>query len=205
MKFVRVKGLTLSDLHINDYYSNVFDYSTVTVSEENDHEFVALRVVFSEEVSVLNFSLTNSYREGIEFWKSKNISVDNFQSTNVRIYTQISFWLSEDVSFKNSFIDETGSTAKCSTVNWVVKNALMQNNRLLGGRGIDIGNEAGIPFLSENNSIEDNYVTVGIYIVGRNELRTKNLSIKRNEFISTSPEHHYVIQIASVDGLTNRR
>ncbi|CAN0488756.1 unnamed protein product, partial [Hapterophycus canaliculatus] len=107
LKFIRTTNLNLNDIHIKRYYSNFWDFKSLTsLTEEEERGYTAIDVRWSENIYLQNFTLSDSRREGLEFWRSKNVYLENFQSKNTDLCTPLSAWFSENIQLTKSIIDE---------------------------------------------------------------------------------------------------
>ncbi len=181
IRFDNVTDLKIKDVDIYNFSSNYNDL---------EGEYEAMAIEKSKNIYVENLRFYDSRIEGIRFNDSEDIIVDRFHSYNDYIWTPIHFWYCTNVTLQNSIIDEIDNDDPNdinripfgSTINFTVKNSIIQNCKIYGGSGIDIGNEVNHDFDISNITIKDNYlerVRHGVYSENDND-EIEGLSIINN-------------------------
>lgn len=178
--FENVTGLTFTNCQILN------GGSSWTIDKTR---FTAFGCVLFKSCTNVVFS-NNTYKfsriEGVMFERCQKVVIDNFVAENTKVWTQLHCWYCDDVTIKNCTFND-GNVSPGSTMNVHSSNMVITNNVIVGGKGIDISNEAPESFVCRNVTITNNHVETehyGIYLPHTTNLDIKNIMIKDNYFKS---------------------
>ena len=185
LRFCNSKNIVVTDCVIKGHYSNIpAPYKSAPI--EKIRGSVGVSIEFCENISLLNVDLREMQNEAIWFWRSKNIVINEMNSSgNGRLSTHLSFWYCNGVDVGNSrfsYAKGGGSAINCES-----SNVKIGNNSFQGGRGIDLSNEGKFePYTSRNVEVSNNVLNdVSFYGIMRNRTETtlENLKIKNNDIL----------------------
>lgn len=163
LRFTKVDSLNLSDMQLTNFRNNKNTTSTPNT----------FYIAFFNDCSNLelnNFKITNIINtEGVRFIYCKNVNLNKFTAYNEQCWTPLHIVYCEGVTVKNLKITEdVGKPWDASTINVFSKNVLFDTCTVVGGKSVDIGDESGSGFVSENVTFVNCYIetTIGIDTTG---------------------------------------
>lgn len=180
LKFKNVQGLIFDDCQIVNHLSTI---PTPYIDDfQAARNCVAVNIERCDTVSFRRCKMQGIHNEGIWFYRSTAVVVDKLESVGTRgISTHLSFLYCDGVQLLNSKLTyelQGGSTINCES-----SNVLIKNNQFIGGRGIDISNEAEFEsFEPHHVTIESNELDVYLYGIVRRKGKSmlKDYIIKDN-------------------------
>lgn len=188
-RFEQVTGLTLKGVTITGWEANwgAEDWTLAHV----------VAVLDSQGITLTDVSLLDSRTEGLLILDSSSLTIQGLYTQNTDVWTPLSVFYVEDVTFTDSVIIEDEETEWTgSTVNLSVSDAVVADNEFIGGWGLDFGDETGTtPWGPANIVIEDNTIETvgqGIYFspyaagdrVSDVTIRGNDLTLHRSESAS---------------------
>ena len=188
-RFEQVSGLSFERVAITGWEANwgSDDWTLAHV----------IAVLDSEDISLVDVSLTDSRTEGILVLDTTGLDIQGLYTQNTDVWTPLSVFYVEDVTLTDAIILEDEETEWTgSTVNLTVRDAYVANNQFRGGWGLDFGDETGTsPWGPGQIVIEDNVIETtgqGIYFspyatddrVSDVTIRGNTMTLYRSESVS---------------------
>ena len=183
--FEYVDGVCLNHIGLANY-NRVHAPGKNNYRGEERYKYHCMYVEHCSDISVDELHSSGVvHPEGPAFYYCSNLKCDRMnisdKENNVRLYTCVNIFHSSDVVLSNSyFYHSTGRGG--STVNFSVDRGKMDRCILIGGLGIDIGNEGtpGETFMSDNVVIQNCTSTTAhlVYTAGLTDYEIDSLVVE---------------------------
>ena len=159
IKIENSKNITLKNCTLKNVTSNWI--------KGGERYFGALGISNSQRIVLINFQLINFKTEGVVFYNSTDIIIEDFKLTSKHQgWTPLHFWYCRNILCKDSEFDcyEGGG----STINGAFSNALFDNVTIKGGKGIQFSNELNeTKYDSSNITIKNSSINTKGFGIGR--------------------------------------
>ena len=152
-------NILLERLDIRDYESSVFIGSS-ELFFDNINGWAIFKGIGNSIVRFSHNHFTDTREEGVFNAYSDHVTFDfNFwQSTQSAMITSFHAWYCTKVSVLDNDID-LDINSGASTLNIYSKRVIVNNNEIVGGSGIDLGNERGEVWTARDITVSDNVLT----------------------------------------------